>query len=57
LLSLIDSKFLRHDHGGIVFGSNLNFFAKHERDISNKNEVNGAYKNSKSRETNGCKVE
>jgi hypothetical protein len=30
---------------------------KHERDILNKNKVNGAYKNSKFGETNGCKVE
>jgi hypothetical protein len=55
LLSLLDSKFLRLDRGGIRLGSI--FFAKHDRDILNKNKVNGAYKNSKSRETNGCQVE
>jgi hypothetical protein len=32
LLSLIDSKFLQLDRGGIGLGS---FFAKHERDILN----------------------
>jgi hypothetical protein len=55
LLSLLDSKFLRLDRGGIRLGSI--FFAKHDRDILNKNKVNGAYKKSKSRETNGCQVE
>jgi hypothetical protein len=54
LLSLIDSKFLRLDRGGIGLGS---FFCQHERDILNKNKVNGAYKNYKSRKANGCQVE
>jgi hypothetical protein len=39
LLSLIDSKFLRLDCGGIGLGSIL---AKHEREILNENKVNGA---------------
>jgi hypothetical protein len=41
LPSLIDSNLLRHDRGGIDFGFNL---AKHERDILNKNKVNGLRK-------------
>jgi hypothetical protein len=40
LLSLIDSKFLRHDCGGIGFGSKI--LAKNERAILNKNKVKGA---------------
>jgi hypothetical protein len=39
LLLVIDSKFLRHERGGIGLGS---FFAKHERDILKKCKVKGA---------------
>jgi hypothetical protein len=42
LLSLIDSKFLRLDCGGIGLGST--FFVKHERDILNKIKLMGLRK-------------